>query len=85
MPMNLVLVADSVRGHGVRGARQRAGDGGREGVRQHLFFFRERKTLQQNPLICGVYDDRRVHCVIYRPCNAFYKKKKLILRKRTVE
>ena len=39
----LVLVADFGRWVGVREATQHAGDGGREGVRQHLFFFENEK------------------------------------------
>ena len=68
----LVLVADFGRWVGVREATQHAGDGGREGVRQHLFF-RERKKIKQIPLRYGIYYNRRRHCMIYRSWNAYYK------------
>ena len=48
----LVLVADFGRWVGVREATLHAGDGGREGVRQHLFFSRTKKNKVNSFEIC---------------------------------
>ena len=73
MPMNWSSLPILVAGW-ASGERANVLGMGAEKVSGSIFFFRERKKIQKIPLRYGVYDVRRVQCVIYRPCNAFYKK-----------